>query len=114
MPRVLMICLLASLCGLGAASAEDTADPIKASLVSLIADPAAYEGKRVKVAGYLTTAHFEDCAVYLSKDDFDRQITQNAVRLHWSECFRTTKRPTSFFVQTFRCGRRKVSKGFAP
>lgn len=81
-----MIFLIVSLGSLGPALAQDAKEPARVSVVSLIANPAAYEGKRVLVAGYLTTIHFEDCAVYLGKVDFDRQIVQNAVRLDWKEC----------------------------
>jgi hypothetical protein len=75
--------------GSSAALARDSGDPSQVSLVSLvslIATPAAYQGRRIQVAGYLTTAHFEDCALYLSRDDFDRGITTNAIRVRWKGC----------------------------
>jgi len=90
--RTLIFGLLLAVGTLGAASAQNADAPQSVSLVSLIADPVAYDGKRVRVAGYLTTTHFEDCSIYLSKDDFDHSITPNAVAVNWEGCFRKPRR----------------------
>lgn len=90
--RLLAVCVLMLVSGSSPALAEASGGPSQVSLVSLIATPAAYEGRRIQVAGYLTTAHFEDCALYLSRDDFDRSITTNAIRVGWRGCLPDARR----------------------
>jgi hypothetical protein len=90
--RALIIILFVALGSAGAALAQTTETPARVSVVSLIANPGAYDGKRVLVEGYLTTIHFEDCALYLGKADFDRMIVQNAVRLKGQVCARKPTR----------------------
>jgi hypothetical protein len=56
--------------------------PIHVSLIQLIADPAAYDGKLVRVEGYLHDK-FEDSALYLSKEQADFLIGYNAVWVNY-------------------------------
>jgi hypothetical protein len=50
------------------------------SIISLIANPEKYYGKRVTVSGYMSS-EFEGTAIYLSRDDFDNRINKNAIFL---------------------------------
>lgn len=53
-------------------------DPIDTSLVQLIANPMALDGKLVRVIGFLNL-EFEGDAVYLHKEDFEHAISRNAI-----------------------------------
>ena len=68
----------------GAASAQPPDGEV--SLASLIGNPAAHDGQRVRVAGYFSGWHFEDCALYLSKADFEQSIHASAVEVAWRGC----------------------------
>jgi hypothetical protein len=48
------------------------------SLVSLIANPEAYDGKKVRFIGYLYL-EFEGDAIYLHREDFENCISKNAL-----------------------------------
>lgn len=50
------------------------------SIISLIANPEKYYGKRVTVRGYMIT-EFEGTAIYLSREDFDNKIYKNSIFL---------------------------------
>lgn len=50
------------------------------SMISLIANPEKYYGKRVTLSGYLSS-EFEGTAIYLSREDFDNRINKNAIFL---------------------------------
>ena len=50
------------------------------SIISLIANPEKYDGKRIHVSGYMS-AEFEGTAIYLSREDFDNNIYKNSVFL---------------------------------
>lgn len=52
--------------------------PQDASIVQLLATPEKYDGKLVRVIGFLCLA-FEGYAVYLHREDFDRGLTLNAL-----------------------------------
>ena len=52
--------------------------PVDVSLVQLIANPAAYNHKRVRLIGYLHL-EFEGSAVYLHRDDYEVGISRNGV-----------------------------------
>jgi hypothetical protein len=67
------------------ASAES---PEFVSLVRLVADPGEFDGRRVRVAGFMSL-EFEGDALYISREDDDRDLTKNAV---WLEL--ATRRPT--------------------
>jgi hypothetical protein len=47
------------------------------SMIQLIANPQAYDNKRVRIFGYLHL-EFEGNAIYLHREDFDYGITKNA------------------------------------
>jgi hypothetical protein len=55
-----------------------TADDWHVSMVQLLANPEKYDGKVVRVEGYLHWK-FEDCVLYLSKSDGDYLIGKNGV-----------------------------------
>ncbi len=48
------------------------------SLVSLIANPDKYNGKKIRVIGYLHL-EFEGNGLYLHKDDYDHAISKNSI-----------------------------------
>lgn len=61
-----------------ASAADDR--PVAVSLIRLIADPAAFDGKRVQVFGYVRVEH-EGTAVYLHRDDCEHMLTKNGLWL---------------------------------
>ena len=64
---------------------SDQREPLGISLLQLIATPTAFEGKRVRVVGFLRF-EFEGDALYLHREDFEHRITKNAV---WLDIQRT-------------------------
>lgn len=58
--------------------------PYSVSLVQLIATPEKYNGKFVRVNGYLHVK-FEDSALYFSKDHADRIDARNAIWMSYAE-----------------------------
>jgi len=50
------------------------------SIISLIANPEKYYGKRISITGYMIT-EFEGTAIYLSREDFDNRIYKNSIFL---------------------------------
>jgi hypothetical protein len=48
------------------------------SLIQLIANPQQYEGKRIRIIGYLHL-EFEGDAIYLHREDFEQGIVENAI-----------------------------------
>jgi len=58
--------------------------PTSVSLIRLIANPGEYDGKFVRVEGYLHNK-FEDSALYISKDDADYLIGQNGIWVSYGE-----------------------------
>lgn len=53
---------------------------IDVSLIRLIAAPEAFDGKRVRVHGFVRVEH-EGTAVYLHREDFERSLTKNGLWL---------------------------------
>jgi hypothetical protein len=53
-------------------------DPEIISIINLIATPEKYNGKRVRLIGYLVL-YFESSALYLHKDDANMGISKNAL-----------------------------------
>jgi hypothetical protein len=51
------------------------------SLIKLIANPQAFDGKVVRVVGYLHV-EFEGNAIYLHRDDFEHAIYENSIWIH--------------------------------
>ncbi|HEX8068651.1 MAG TPA: hypothetical protein VF546_01785 [Pyrinomonadaceae bacterium] len=54
--------------------------PLSVSLVQLIADPARYHGRLVRVVGFVSI-RFEGKAVYLHEDDYRQRIAKNGLWL---------------------------------
>jgi hypothetical protein len=48
------------------------------SIVQLIANPQAYDGKKVRLVGFLQL-EFEGNGLYLHKEDYEHEITENAL-----------------------------------
>jgi hypothetical protein len=57
---------------------DDTRPLLRISLIQLIANPAAYNGKNVEVIGFLHL-EFEGDALYLHREDFEMALTKNSV-----------------------------------
>ena len=58
-------------------------EPVKAqrvSLIQLIARPADFEGQRIQVVGYVTTA-FEEKAIYVNPEDYENGVLDNSVAI---------------------------------
>jgi len=74
---VLTTCLV---CALSALPSRAVARemPQDVSIVQLLATPEKFDGKLVRVIGFLCLA-FEGDAVYLHREDFDHSLTQNAL-----------------------------------
>src|SRR4051812_16809265 len=53
-------------------------DVSRVSLITLIANPATYDGKRVRVIGFLRL-EFEGNNLYVAKSDYEAAISKNAV-----------------------------------
>jgi hypothetical protein len=51
--------------------------------VRLVADPSQFDGRRVRVAGFMKL-EFEGDALYINREDYDRGLTKNAVWLELS------------------------------
>lgn len=62
------------------AQPPDPDRPIDVSIVRLIATPEAFDGKRVRVHGFVRVEH-EGTAVYLHREDFERSLTKNGLWL---------------------------------
>jgi hypothetical protein len=60
---------------------------ISVSLITLIANPDRYEGKVVRVIGFVQL-EFEGNAIYLHEEDFRRAITDNALWMDVPQGFR--------------------------
>ena len=78
MRAVVLAALLA--CALSALPSRATAGemPQDVSILQLLATPEKFDGKLVRVIGFLCLA-FEGDAVYLHREDFDHGLTQNAL-----------------------------------
>jgi hypothetical protein len=51
------------------------------SMIAVIANPRAYDGRLVRLTGHLSTNH-EDVGLYLSKADYDAAFWTNAIWVH--------------------------------
>ena len=52
--------------------------PVRTSMIELLANPGRFDGKTIEVKGYLRL-EFEGNALYLHKEDFDQALSENAV-----------------------------------
>ena len=81
--RVGIAVVLVFACGLvGFAGEESTSseEPVLVSMIQLIATPEQYQGRSVRVIGYLRF-ELEGNALFFHKEDFENMIPVNAVRL---------------------------------
>jgi len=83
--------LLALLCWFAPVLAA--AEPLDVSLVQLIANPKDYDGKIVRVIGFVKL-EFEGNAIYLHQDDYKYGISKNGLWIDVTEEIR--KRSTEF------------------
>ena len=58
--------------------AAQASEPIDVSLVQLIADPARYHDREVRIVGYLHL-EFEGNALYLHREDFQNSLYKNGI-----------------------------------
>ena len=74
-------------------------DPIDISLINLIATPEKYDGKLIRVVGYLNL-EFEGNALYLHKEDYEKSLFRNAVwvKLTRKEAIEKTKTYSKQYV----------------
>ena len=70
--------LLAVLAAMGCSTAWVKAEPEPVTMIQLIAAPEKYEGKHVRVIGYLHL-EFEGNVLYLHKEDYDHSILGNGI-----------------------------------
>ena len=70
----------------------DLRSPLQSvSLVALLANPDKYDGKLVRVSGFLHHK-FEDNHLYISKDDADYLLTENGISVSYSKDLKTEPR----------------------
>ena len=67
-----------------AAAAQAARAPQEVSLIELVANPARFDGKQVRVTGYLVR-EFEGDAIYLHRDDYDHGIRRNGLWVTFSK-----------------------------
>jgi len=69
------------------------------SIVQLLANPQAYEGRTVEVSGFVNL-EFEGNAIWLHEEDFRRSLYQNALWLDVSEaeCADANGKPLSAYA----------------
>ena len=73
-------------CSLGALSQEPRPqDFANVSLIELIANPAKYDGKLVRVFGFIHL-EFEEEAIYLHREDYEKKLFTNAVHVDIDTC----------------------------
>lgn len=58
------------------------AEPV--SLVALIANPGAFEGRPVRIVG-VAQLEFEQNVIYLTRDDYDHRVLTNAIGLSFGQ-----------------------------
>jgi hypothetical protein len=58
--------------------AQSTRDPVNVSMIQLIANPEKYDGKMVRVIGFLRL-EFEGNALYLHKEDYGHSLVGNDI-----------------------------------
>ena len=78
MKTIRLTIVLAVFSLLGCSTSSVVADPADVTMVQLIASPEKYEGKHVRVIGFLHL-EFESEVLYLHKEDFDHAIVGNGV-----------------------------------
>ena len=71
------------------------AEPMDISLIGLIAAPKDFDGKQVRLIGFLRL-EFEGNAIYLHKEDYLRGITKNGL---WLELGANSRKPANLSDQ---------------
>lgn len=66
------------------------AEPIDVSLLRLIANPKEYDGKTVRVIGFVRL-EFEGNAIYLHREDYQYFITKNGLWIDATDAMRKSK-----------------------
>jgi hypothetical protein len=79
-PVLMLAVALVAMIALSATSRADVPREPTVSLIQLIANPASFDGKRVRLTGYVML-ELENTAVYLHESDARYGITRNAVWL---------------------------------
>lgn len=69
--------------------APDAQQPLDVSIVQLLANPSAFDGKLIRVTGFLRL-EFEHTVIYLYKEDSDHGLNSNGI---WVELGDGAKRP---------------------
>lgn len=64
--------------GQGAQGGRAAPGPQEVSIIELLANPARFDGKQIRVTGYLVR-EFEGDAIYLHRDDYDHAIFRNGL-----------------------------------
>lgn len=77
---VAIIMLIAGQVSFAQVSADEVEHALPVSMVTLLAQPANNNAKRVQVAGFLVL-DFEGEALYLHKEDYQEGLTRNAIRI---------------------------------
>ena len=75
--------LLVSMCAHSARAADD-GTPLDVSIVQLIATPEKFDGKIVRIVGFMCIA-FEGDAIYLHREDFEQSLVRNALWVNLPE-----------------------------
>jgi len=78
MRSVVLICLILFSTISNSKAQISLAEPTDVSVINLIATPERYNGKLVRIIGYLNL-EFEGNALYLHKEDYDRSLLKNGI-----------------------------------
>lgn len=81
---ILSLLLLVSSLSVTNLSAQETKMTTFVSMVQLLSNPEQYNGKKVRVVGYLWI-EFEGTALYFHKEDKVNSLTKNAIALNLPE-----------------------------
>ena len=80
-----------------ASHAQEREQSQRVSLIQLIGNPDRYEGKLVRIDGFVHI-DFEDNAVWLHKEDFDNYIHSNSVWIDVNSCVDWEGKPMSGYA----------------
>ena len=86
-PLAILLTVTVVVCALFAAGSPRQ-DAIDVSIIQLIASPKEYDGKIVRVVGFMHL-QFEGNAIYLHKEDYDRSLHKNGLWLEATGAMRT-------------------------
>ena len=86
---------LATICAFASAVSAD--EPVDVGMIQLLANPAKFHGKRIRVEGFLH-AQFEDECLYLSKEDADFLNGKHSFWMSYSNHLSAApKKPLDYF-----------------